>query len=336
LTEQTGVVLTAVVSTYKRRALLADCLESLAKALAAVPEPSELIVVDNGSEEGTSELVRARSPGARILTLGTNRGYTGAVAAGIAAASGEWIALLNDDLTFEPAAFAELLRAGRAAPEIGSVTPQMRFASEPHLLNSAGIVVDRLGVVFDRLVGEPVEASETEDTDVFGASGGAGLFRRLMLDELGGMDDSFFMFLEDGDLAWRARMAGWRAVYAPRAVVYHHHSASAGHGSSLKHYLVGRNRIRILAKNAGRRQLLRYGAAIVVYDVCYVAFAAVVHRTLAPVRGRLRGLAEWRRYRRAGSPSRGPLALPPSPGLRGALRRHGAWTTSSSKLRDRR
>src|SRR5207248_9327736 len=178
-----------------------------------------------------------------------------------------------------------------------------------------------------------VSASETEVSEVFGASGGAGLFRRRMLDDLGGFDDSFFIFLEDGDLAWRARMAGWRALYAPSAVVYHHHSATVGHGSGFKNYLVGRNRVRLLAKNAGRRQLLLYGPAIVGYDLCYVAFAAAVHRSFAPMKGRMDGLREWRRYRRLGAATRRSVALPQSPGLAGALRRHRTWSSASARDR---
>jgi GT2 family glycosyltransferase len=192
------------------------------------------------------------------------------------------------------------------------------------------LLVDRLGIVSDRLLGRSIVESEREDVEVFGATGAMGLFRRRMLDELGGLDESFFAFLEDGDLAWRARMAGWRAVYAPRAISYHHHSATAVHGSGAKHYLVGRNRVRLVAKNASRPHLLRYASAMIAYDLCYVSFAAVAHRTLAPLRGRVRGLSEWRRYRRLGAPSRRPVSLPPSPGLLGALRRHRTWAASSS------
>jgi GT2 family glycosyltransferase len=320
------VALSAIVPTHRQRDLLSACLESVEEALSAVPEPTELIVVDNDSRDGTADLLRKRFVSARILTLTENVGYAGAVVRALDASQGEWVALLNDDLTVEKNMFVELLRAARANDAIGSVAPQIRFAGKTGVLNSAGIVVDRLGVAFDRLVGEPVDMSETDDTDVFGASGAAGLFRRRMLDELGGIDQTFFMFLEDADLAWRARMAGWQAVYAPRAVARHHHSASAGHGSSMKHYLVGRNRVRLIAKNADRSQLLRHGPAMIGYDLCHVAFAAVSHRTLAPLRGRLRGLVEWREYRRAGASSRRPTLLDASAGIRGAVRRHRVWS----------
>ena len=121
-----------------------------------------------------------------------------------------------------------------------------------------------------------------------------GLFRRAMLDEIGGFDASYFAYLEDADLAWRARMAGWRCLLAPGAVGLHHHSATLGHGSSAKHFLVGRNRVRSLAKNATERQLRSGLARIVAYDLLHASYASLASRSLAPLSGRLHGLAEWR------------------------------------------
>src|SRR5207247_10545644 len=104
------------------------------------------------------------------------------------------------------------------------------------------------------------EHHEREPYEVFGATGGGALFRTQMLEDVGGFDETFFAFFEDVDLAWRARAFGWRALYAPGAVVYHHHSATARHGSPAKLHLVGRNRVRTLAKNATRAIMLRNAA----------------------------------------------------------------------------
>lgn len=331
--ESTEPVLSVVVSTHSRADLLAECLSSLAQALEALGEPAEVVVVDDGGQEGLEGLITERLSSASLVRTSGNAGFAAAVAAGMRAVRGEWIALLNDDVTVEPPALAALLAAGRSAPDIGSVAAQMRFATSPGTINSAGIEVDRLGMPCDRLLGEPVEASETEPVEVFGASGGAALYRRAALEAIDGFDESFFAYLDDADVAWRARMCGWRCLYAPGAVVYHLHSSSFGHRSSLKHFLVGRNRVRLVAKNATARHLLRYGAAMAAYDLAYIAYAAVRQRTLAPLRGRLRGLREWRTYRRAGSPYRRPLPLPPRKGLRAALRRNRAWPDSASGKR---
>ena len=318
-------VVTAIVVNHNRPELTVACIESVERALRVLHAPTELIVVDNGSGDGSSDLIARRCPGAQVVALRDNRGFAAAVDAGLGVARGEWVLLLNNDATIEPDGVAHLLAAGRRAADIGSVAAEMRFAATPRVVNSAGIGIDHLGVAFDRRLGEPAGADGSEAVEVFGASGGAALLRRRMLDELGGLDPSFFFALEDADLAWRARMGGWRAVCAPSAVVRHHHGASGRHASAFKHYHVGLNRIRMLAKNAAPEQLRRYGAAIVAYEIAYVAYAVVADRTLAPLRGRLRGLREWRAYRRHGEPGRRPVALEPVRGLRGALRRRAAW-----------
>jgi GT2 family glycosyltransferase len=120
-------------------------------------------------------------------------------------------------------------------------------------------------------------------------------------------------------------MGGWRCLYTPAAVVHHRHSATVGHRSSIKHYHVGRNRIRLLAKNADPGLLRRYGAAMVAYDIFYVIVHAVIDRTLAPARGRLAGLRDWRSYRRAGASGRKPVELTKFRGLRAAAERRSAY-----------
>jgi GT2 family glycosyltransferase len=304
------------------------CLRALSEALERIGEQTEVIVVDNGSGDGSAAVIRERIPEAEVIELPDNRGFPTAASEGIRRSSGEWVALVNNDVVVEPDAIAELLAAAAASPDAGSVAAQMRFAGG-EVINSAGIGVDRLGIAYDRLLGSPAAASEREPVEVFGASGGAALHRRRMLDEVGGMDESYFFALDDADLAWRARMRGWRCVYAPDAVVHHHHGATTAHGSDLKYFHVGLNRVRTLAKNADRGHLLRYGAAIVAYDVAYVVFAGVTDRTLAPLRGRLRGLREWRSYRRAGA-GRRPVELAPVRGLRAALARRSVWHRHSA------
>jgi GT2 family glycosyltransferase len=326
---QTGTAVTAIVVNYRRPDILGDCLCSLRESLARLGEPTELIVVDNASGDGSCELVERAAPDATIVELPENLGFPTAVSAGVERAAGEWILLINNDVKVEPDVVGWMLATARSRPDVGSVAAQMRFASGAKAINSAGIAVDRLGIAFDRLLGEPPTASESEPVEVFGACGGAALYRRSMLDEIGGFDNSFFFSLDDADVAWRAQMRGWRCLYEPRAVVHHHHGATIGHGSSLKYFHVGLNRIRMLAKNADGRMLRRHGLQMVAYDAAYVAFVAVTDRTLAPLRGRLQGMREWRSYRRAGRPQE-RVELAPVKGLRAALARRSAWLGSSA------
>ena len=127
-------------------------------------------------------------------------------------------------------------------------------------------------------------------------------------------------------------MAGWSALYVPASVAYHHGSATAGEASPAKYFLVGRNRMRLLAKNAPAGQLARWGWAMALYDVAYVLFVAATDRTLAPLRGRLAGLREWRRYRRAGAAARRPSRWRRRP----ARSARGASAGPTARVPDRR
>ena len=290
-------------------------------------EDTELIVVDNGSRDGSAELVRERFPDVKVVALERNEGFAGASRAGSTRRAASGSPSSTTTRPSSPTPWPLMLDAGRLHPRVGSVAAQMRFADRRDVLNSAGLELDRLGIAADRLVGKRVDNHGPRmPYEVFGATGGAAIFSRAMLDQVGGFDESFFAFFEDADLAWRAHSHGWRALYAPEAVVYHHHSATAQHGSPAKLYLVGRNRVRTLAKNATVGMLLVNGPWMLAYDAAYVAFASVTGRTLAPLRGRVDGLREWRSYRRSGAPHRRPLTLRRPLGFRRALQRHKRYT----------
>lgn len=324
--------LSVIVLSLRKGELLERCLRSAQLALRQIERPTELVLILNETpaEEAPAweRFLAEKGAGdtrAEVVCEPENTGFTPAVDKGVRRTKGEWVGLLNDDATIETQAFAAMLAAGSSASDVGSVAAQMRFADRPGIINSAGIEVDRLGIAYDRLLGEPVSASETDVTEVFGACGGAAIYRRAMLNQIGGFDGSFFAYLEDVDVAWRARALGWRCLYEPSAVVLHRHSATLGHGSSQKYFLSGRNRIRVLAKNADSRLLRRYGGLMIANDLAYVVFLAAARRTLAPLRGRVSGLRDWRRYRAMGAASRGRVQLTPIRGVRAALRRHKAW-----------
>jgi GT2 family glycosyltransferase len=327
-------LVSVVVVAYRQREALRECLQALARAeqeLAASPAASgrsegspaaELIVVDNGE---LGELVLAARPDARLISSASNIGFAAGAQRGIEAARGEWVALVNDDATVAPDALVRLLAAGRAAPQIGSVAAQIRFHAHPQTINSAGILVDSLGVASERLAGRPV-AEAAEGAEVFGASGCVALYNARMLEQLGGLDGRFFAYQEDVDLAWRARATGWSAVYEPRAVAHHRGSASTGEGSRTKYRLVGRNRMWLLARNATTRQLLSRLPAIVLYDLAYVLYVALSDRTAAPLWGRLEGLRSWRAMRAERGGMRAEVRLAPArSGWLGALRQHLAY-----------
>lgn len=315
----------AIVVTHRGGPRLEACLLALRVALDRLGEPSELVLVDNawGGEPPAGV-------DARVLRETTNHGFAGGVVLGLGVTEGDWALLVNDDAELEPEALVALLGAARTADDVGAVTGQVRFHARRDVINTAGLVVDRLGVAYDRLAGASARDGGPVE-DVFGASACVALYRRAMLDAIGGFDASFFAFGEDVDVAWRARMAGWSALYVPASVAHHHGSATAGEASPAKYFLVGRNRMRLLAKNAPAAQLARWGWAMVLYDLAYVAFVAATDRTLAPLRGRVTGLREWGRYRRAGAAARRPVALAAPTGALGTWRQRAAYRKAAAR-----
>lgn len=316
------VAVSVVVVAYRQREPLADCLRSCALAGEAVGGTVEIIVVDNG---GLADFVRGVGVSVELIEPHRNLGFAGGVSAGLQRARGEWIALVNDDARLEHEALVAMLEAGKRDASIGSIAAQIRFEADPRRINSAGIVVDRLGIAAERLAGRDESAAQ-DAVAVFGPSGCVALYRRSMLDALGGFEERFFAYLEDVDLAWRAQAAGWTSKYEPRAVAYHRASASSGEGSARKYELVGRNRVMLLARNATAPQLVRAAPGILVYDAAYVLYAGIRHRTLAPLRGRVAGLRLWRCARAETDATRQPVTLDPAwHGWLAALRQHIAY-----------
>jgi GT2 family glycosyltransferase len=317
--------LSVIVPSFRRPDLLRACLPSVLHAAAACAEPIEVIVVDDGSGDESVDVVRREFPEVAVVALEANRGYPGAVNAGVGAASAPWILTLNNDTTVDRRLFDELLAVARSAPDVGSVAALQLFASDPSVIYSAGLVVDRRGQNADRRMGEPVRRGEAEPVEVFGACGAAALYRRSMLEELGGFDERFHFGLEDADVAWRARMRGWRCLYAPAAIVYHDLGGTVPHGSPLRLHQAGRNRLLLIARNMDERQLVRNLPRIVAFDVAYVVYGAVRLRSLEPLRGRVAGLRLWRTVRRETAGGRRPVELAAATSYRTVLQRRRAW-----------
>jgi GT2 family glycosyltransferase len=174
-------------------------------------------------------------------------GFGGAINQGLRASATPYVATLNDDAVACPGWIAALLEALERRPDVGMCAAQVRFFGE-HRLDSAGMLIARDGSSKQRGHGKPPEDFPVPE-EVLMPSGSAALYRRTMLDEIGGFDDSFFLYCEDTDLGLRARWAGWKCLYVPEAVVEHHYSHSAGRASGLKAYYVERNRLFVLVKN---------------------------------------------------------------------------------------
>lgn len=290
-------LVSVVVVNYNGRKLLDLCLKSLqAQTHGAV----EVIVVDNDSADGSISRVREQYPTVRLVRMGRNAGFAAGCNAGIAAASGTYVATLNNDAEADPNWIAEAVSTMTERPDVGMIASRMLFWQNPNVINSAGISLDRAGIAWDRFGGRSArDAVANEVAEIFGPCAGAALYRTALLRDIGAFDERFFMYLEDVDLAWRAQLAGWRCLYCPSAVVYHRHSATSGEGSAFKSFMLSRNRVWLLAKNYPFPLVIRNLPSIVGYDVAAsivpVVFGLGTRRSaparLAVLTGRLAGLA---------------------------------------------
>jgi GT2 family glycosyltransferase len=245
-----------IIPSWNGARFLPACLDAL--RVQTLPD-IEVLLVDNGSTDDTAAVV-ARYPAVRVLRLTTNRGFAAAVNAGIRAARGEVIALLNNDTAADAGWLAALVAALAAAPEAGMATSKVLLFDRRDVLHTTGDTLDLAGSPGNRGVWEVDRGQWDAQRDVFGASGAAAAYRRALLEDVGLFEESFGSYLEDVDLAWRARLAGWGCVYVPEAVVYHHLSATGG--GAVASYLVARNRTWLIARNYPTRLLLKHGRRV--------------------------------------------------------------------------
>jgi GT2 family glycosyltransferase len=222
-----------------------------------------------------------------ILPLRRNVGFARAVniAAGRIQHDGLMITL-NPDTIPAPGFVESLIEPLAGDERLGSTAGTLVFSSNPAVVASAGIAVHRNGVALDARLGEKVDELPPRPYPVFGASGGAAAYRLTAFRSTGGFSESFFMYLEDVDLAWRLRLQGWETVAVPRATAAHDYSSSAGEGSPFKRRLLARNRIWTLARTLPKSIWIRDRAAIVAFDVL-----AAGHGTITLDRASLQGRA---------------------------------------------
>lgn len=279
-----------IVPTFNGRELLEGCLRALRRQQFL---DFSVTVVDDGSTDGTASFVRAQFPGVHVVRLAGNGGLAAACNAGIAATSGEFVALLNNDTEPDPGWLGALVAALDAAPEAGSAATKLLLHDRRDTLHSAGDCVAIDGMPINRGVWQVDTGQFDNARAIFGPCAGAALYRRGMLDAVSDQygapfDEDLFMYCEDVDLNWRAWRAGYESTYVPRARVYHRLSATAG--GRLASYYTARNTILVIAQDFPALLLRRYWRQIARAQLGR-ARDALIHWRGAAARATLRGMA---------------------------------------------
>jgi GT2 family glycosyltransferase/SAM-dependent methyltransferase len=226
-----------VIPNWNGRRWLLGCLQSLARQSAT---PEQVIVVDNGSDDGSVEWLRAEHPAVEVVEIGWNSGFAHAANRGLAAASCELVALVNTDVELADDWVSRMAAALAGDPGAAAVACKMLSLEDPTVVYDAGDVLRRDGACEQRGRFGRDDGRWDRPGEVFGACAGAAMYRRGAVLAVGGFDERYFAYLEDVDLALRLRLAGWRCLYEP-AVALH-----AGEGASSA--LVGGHR-RLVVRN---------------------------------------------------------------------------------------
>lgn len=261
--------------TWNGAHLLPDCLD------AVLDEGAPVLVVDNGSEDGTLELLASRYPAVQVVASAVNTGFAGGVALALARVETPYTVLLNNDAVVRRGWLARLLAPFDADPRLGAVCSKLLL--DDGRVQSAGGEVAANGYGRDRGFGDPDDGRWDEPGDVAYATGTAVAYRTAALQEIGGIDPRYFLYYEDVELSWRLQLAGWHVRYEPSAVVVHAHSASTGKGSLRHTFWTERNRLAMLLVCASWDVVLR---AVLRYPLTTVSVALGESRRKAVVRVR--------------------------------------------------
>lgn len=253
-----------IIPHYKRRDMLERCLDSLERTRYS---SMGIIVVDNGGTEAGLVFLVKRYRNARLLRLSENRGYAGGCNAGLKSSSADYVVFLNDDTEHDPMWLEQLVRTALENEHIGALQPKIlslkSYRKGQHIFDYAGAaggMIDLLG--YPWCLGRTFSKVESDKgqydigQDIFWASGVAMFVKRALAEELGGFDEDFFMQMEEIDLSWRMKLAGYHVRSVPSSVVLHEGGASLPGGSAEKIYLNHRNNVAMLLKNRGTAGLL--------------------------------------------------------------------------------
>jgi len=259
---------TLVVPSFNGRDLLAATLPSV------LSQGTEVLVVDDGSADGTAIYLREEWPDVRVLELSENVGVAAALNRGVAQTVTEFVALLNNDVELAPGWLEPLLATLRAHPAAACATGKLLRYDDRARIDAAGDVLLRSAAVINRGAGELDRGQYDRAEAVFGACAGAALYRRAAFDAVGPFDEAYFAYLEDVDWAMRAQLVGLGARYEPAAVAFHMGGATTRRRQDYYGRLQRRNQLLLVAKTFPAGTLARHGWRIALTQLLSLAASA--------------------------------------------------------------
>lgn len=249
-----------ILLSYNSKDDLVECIQSLEKQTYI---NYEIIIVDNASTDGTPEFIRNNYPHIRLIETGSNIGYPAGNNIGFKHTNGEYIVILNPDTVAEPKWLIELIKPFKDNMDIGLTTSRILIYGEKDVINTCGNSIHYTGLDFCRGLYEP-SSSYSKPEEVGAISGCSFAIRREVFEQLGGFDPDFFLYLDDADLSWRARLMGHTIMFVPESVVYHKFQLSI---APWKEFYLERNRYLMLLKNCSSRMLVLMLPAILVTEI---------------------------------------------------------------------
>ena len=237
---------TVVIPNYNGIKYIRDCMDSLRKQEGVL---FEVLVVDNGSKDGSLEIIQAEYTETGVIALEENTGFCHAVNVGIQNSKTPYVILLNNDTVVKPGFVEALLKTIEESERIFSVSSMMLSMQDENVIDDAGDGYSLFGWAYARGKGKPASRYEKR-ANIFAACGGAAIYRKEIFDKIGYFDENHFAYLEDIDIGYRARIHGYRNVYEPRAKVVHAGSATSGSRyNEFKTKLSSANNAYMIAKN---------------------------------------------------------------------------------------
>ena len=256
---------TAIIVNWNDKDVISECIQSL---LNQDRSEIDIIVSDNGSNDGSIDFIREQFPSVQIIRNGENLGFGSAVNRGLSAAKGDYLIFLNSDLQLDPKCIGTLARFLDSDSSVGGAIPKILYHNQRDTVNSLGVLINYTGIAYPNLLGQK-DPGHLEPFE--SACGGIFMLRREVYAAVGGFDEDLFLYHEDHDLSWRIRLAGWKLKVNANATMYHHYHFNKG---IRKFYSSEKNRLYLLLKNLEIKTLVLISPALVLVELSQWIYAA--------------------------------------------------------------